>query len=466
MFAIKAARQASLPSANGNAALIEHILTRLAMKDNVSRTSLMTPLLSEFLRVVTTFAEESALAFGLRRAETMKLTLASEEIYSHLCQVARKEDTVAIESSNEGYYVEFSFLFSSSDFNFRAFNLTSSVSSEDEDSLGEMGLLIASRVVDDFHIVRDSQKGMLLTLIKEKSYPEASEMVVPEIKTLKNFRVVIPDADGIKVFVRLVAIHYPPSLCPQAFQFPGKVVDMIASGEYGAMIAVDDRGQTGGGVFWHRGKGRTVELFGPFIFNQPGDSGIAEGLIEACMGSVARTDAIGLLSRSPTPELPKMYFESLGSLDSVGISGEFAPGTVYYHNFHEDPGGRVWSHPDLEVFLASEYRRLFLAREIRMTMPEGERRSRYSVFSPRFDRANRRVTLRAVWDGADAEANLARHLQVLQQEDVADIFFEIDLAYAWQARLSGILLEHGFTPRFIIPFGGEADLVVFQHRGG
>jgi anti-sigma regulatory factor (Ser/Thr protein kinase) len=436
------------------------------MQDNMLRTSLTIPLSSEFLRLATSFAEESALALGLRRAEAMKLTLACEEIYSRLCQVARKSDTLAIEAAGCGYYVKLRFLFKADDFNFHAFNITSTVSSEDGDSLEEMGLLIASRSVEEFLIEKDDNRGFSLTLVKENGYPDASGMAVPDVKPLENFRIVVPDAEGIKLFVRLVSMHYPSSLFPQPFQFPGKVVDMVASGEYGAMTAVDDQGQTGGGVFWRRGRSRAVELFGPFVFNQPEPSRIAGELVEACMGSVAKIDAIGLISRSPTPEFPQQYFELLGTFDTAGFSGEVASRSVFYHNFHEDPGGRVWSHPDLEPFLASEYRRLFLAREIRATTPDGERRSRYSVFSPRFDRANRRVTLRAVWDGADAEANLERHLNVLQEENIKGIFFEIDLAFGWQARLSGILLAHGFIPRFVIPFGGEADLVVLQHGGG
>ena len=68
--------------------------------------------------------------------------------------------------------------------------------------------------------------------------------------------------------------------------------------------------------------------------------------------------------------------------------------------------------------------------------------------------------------GADAAANLAQHVKILSAEDLPNIFFEIDLACAWQAALTPALLNNGFSPRLVLPYGGRADVVVFQHRGG
>jgi hypothetical protein len=79
---------------------------------------------------------------------------------------------------------------------------------------------------------------------------------------------------------------------------------------------------------------------------------------------------------------------------------------------------------------------------------------------------NRRITLRAIWDGVDAARNLARHVKALKADDLPNIFFEIDLGHAWQAGLTVPLLEQGFTPRLVLPYGGERDVVVFQYKGG
>jgi hypothetical protein len=66
----------------------------------------------------------------------------------------------------------------------------------------------------------------------------------------------------------------------------------------------------------------------------------------------------------------------------------------------------------------------------------------------------------------DATENLARHVKVLKAENILNIFFEIDLAHAWQANLTQALLENHFQPRLILPYAGEADVVVFQYREG
>jgi len=84
-----------------------------------------------------------------------------------------------------------------------------------------------------------------------------------------------------------------------------------------------------------------------------------------------------------------------------------------------------------------------------------------SIFAPQFDRANRQITLRAIWDGADVADNLAQHVKVLRADNLPNIFFEIDLAHAWQAGLTPALLEKGFRPRLVLPYGGKADVVVF-----
>lgn len=436
------------------------------MKDHTTRVSLKIHLAPGFLRLATSFAEESARSFGLNTAEAFKLTLACEEVFVYLCRIGHTDETVIIEAANGGYYVQLTFLFKTHDFNLRAFNLTATVSSEDTTSLEEMGLLIASRSVERFSILKDLQEGLGLVLIKEKAYPESADLHIPDIKPLNNVRIKPPDTDSLKLFVRLLTAHYPVHLYPEAFRFPGKVADMVASGEYGARVAADEWGQIGGGLIWRWIGTKTVESFGPFFFNQQADLGLSEALIDACIGEIAKTDAIGLISRYSTPELQKTYFESLGTIDLVQPEETIKQWPVYYRQLREDLGCQVWAHPGLEAFLTAEYKRLFLAREIRLTMHEGEQRSPYSIFAPQFDRTNRQITLRAIWDGADAAENLGQHVTVLTAENLLNIFFEVDLAHAWEAGLTGILLDQGFAPRLVLPYGGEADVVVFQYQGG
>jgi anti-sigma regulatory factor (Ser/Thr protein kinase) len=435
------------------------------MKDQNGQVSLKVDLNPDLLRLITSLAEESGKAFGLNTSDALKLTLACEEIFAYLCRAGRTDETITIEAANGGYYVKVKFSFKARDFNPRAFNLTSSVSFEDTASLEEMGLLIASRAVERFYISEEPQQGLGLVLIKEKSYPEMTDLMVPEINPIKNFSIRSPNPDTLKLFVRLITAHYPSHLYPQAFLIPGKVVDMVASAEYGAKVAVDEKGLIGGGILWRWVGIKTVESFGPYLFQKPDGLGLSEALTDACLGEIAKTEAIGLISRYSTSELPQGYFESLGSIDLFQPDGSITPWPLYFRQLHEDLGCQVWAHPVLEDFLRAEYRRLFFAREIRSTQYGGEQRPAYSVFAPQFDRTNRQITLRAIWDGADAPENLSQHLKVLKAESLPNIFFEVDLGHGWQANLSKILIESGFRPRLILPYGGESDVVVFQYQG-
>ena len=436
------------------------------MKDQSAHLSLKTLLNSDFLRLVTSFAEESAKAFGLSAADALKLTLACEEIFTYLCKAGRRDETITTEAGNGGYYAQVKFLFKAHDFNPRGFNLTASVSLEDQTSLEEMGLLIASRSVDRLSISGNPQQGLELVLIKEKSYPEMKEIEVPEIKPIKNFSFRIPDPESLKLFVRLVVGRYPALLYLPCFRFPGKVVDMMASGEYSAMLASGEQGQIAGGLLWRWVGNKTVELFGPYLFRQPADPELANGLVDACLGRIAKTEAIGLISRTSTPDLPQRYFERLGSVDFIQPNGTSQPWPVYYRQLYEDLGCQVWAHPDLHGFLRGEYDRLSFAREILLTRHEGEKRPPYSVFAAQFDRAHHQIILRAIWDGEDAADSLAQHVKVLKADNLHNIFFEIDLAQAWQAGLVPALLHNAFEPRLILPYGGQADVVVFQYQGG
>jgi hypothetical protein len=172
------------------------------------------------------------------------------------------------------------------------------------------------------------------------------------------------------------------------------------------------------------------------------------------------------MSRFATPELPKGYFESLGTIDLFGPDGTSRPWSIFYRQLQEDLGCQVWSHPDLEAFLRTEYGRLFFGREIFLTRHEGEVRPSHSVFSVQFDRSHYQATLRAIWDGKDTVDNLSEHVKVLKAEGLPNIFFEIDLSKAWQAALTPALLKNRFRPRILLPYAGEGDVVVFQYGGG
>jgi len=418
-----------------------------------------------FLPVATSFVENSALAFGLNKKEALALTLATEEIFLYLIKASSTDHIITIRCSSGIYYVKADFLFSANNFNMRAFNLTTTISPHEEASLEEMGLLIASRSVDRLQVKQEGAQSIHLILTKEKSYPSVDEFdltTLPSVENVVEFSIKSATGEDLKLFVMLLNSHYKSFSFPKDFRFPGKVVDMVRSGEYEAVVAIDQKERIIGGTLWHWLGSKTVECFGPYIFTQGSDLSIAERLIEECIKAIAKSDAVGLINRYPTLELPKDYFEPLGSLTFFTKGSSSFSITAYFRQMQEDLGSTVWSHPALEEFLKEEYKRLVLPRMIRLVRDQGETKEQFSVLSAEFDRINNFVTLRPLCSGLDSDKNIGAHLDLFKKESLSTIFFEMDLGKSWQVEFVPALFNHNFKPRIILPYGGIGDIVLFQ----
>lgn len=419
-----------------------------------------------FLHLATAFAEKSAIAFGLEASEALSLTLAVEEIFVYLSRTASPGGQVVIHSRGGGYFVEIEFLFPAEDFNMRSFNITAKASMDSDADFSETGLLIASRMVERFRF-EEIDKKLRLTLTKAKAYPDFCVADLPPARPLKGFSIKeAVDPEELKLLVRRVNTECAGQIFPEICRAPGMMVDIVASGDYKVALAVDRIGHIGGGIIWKWEGTGLVECFGPYLFGQPADSTIGSELLDGCIADIARTGAKGLINRFPTPDLPKEYFEPLGSLTFAAADGETAELVAYYRHLEEDLGGTVWSHPLLEGFLQDQYRKLFFAREILPVRRAGELSSPFSVLSAEFDRGQSRVTLRPVWWGEDDHSCLSDHVETLSREQISSIFFEMDIGKSWQCHFTPALLESGFVPRLILPYAGKGDLVIFQLTAG
>ena len=423
--------------------------------------SLNLPAHSDSVSIVTSFVEKAALAGGLPEAESLSLTLASEEVFSYLCRVI-PDDLLEIRYSRGSYYGQVAFRFPSHKIDWRAFNLTTKVSWEDEASLEELGLLIASRSTDRLLIREEKGKIVNLTLTKEKSYPTPAMEPLDRGRPLPEFSIQVPCNEELKFFFRRVNACYSVQEIPNALRMPGRLVDLAAEDEYQVLMAMGPGGQIGGGIAWHWMGTKNVECFGPYLLDQSPDSPMAAALLDACLGAIGRTPAVCLINRYPTRDLPVSYFESLGSLTLFSREGPSHPIQAYFRQMQEDPGSSVWSHPDLEPFLRREFRRLVLPREILVVRDQGEERNPSSVLAVEFDRPQGQAILRPVWSGADIAENLSNHLRLLRREGWLNLVFIMDLAQSWQADFTPALLKNGLSPRLIVPYGGEGDLVLFQ----
>jgi hypothetical protein len=193
---------------------------------------------------------------------------------------------------------------------------------------------------------------------------------------------------------------------------------------------------------------------------------MAAALVEACLARLGKSDAVGVACLYPPPEMPADYFEPLGTYDFYDPEGGLQTRPCFYRQLQEDPGGVVWAHPAVHDFLEGIYAELALARQINPPLPEDSSRPPHSVIAVEFNRDSSLATLRPIWDGLDLVRNLSQHVRILRDEGIRNIFCEIDLARAWQGQMAGHLAEPGFEPRLLLPYGGDSDQILFQHRQG
>lgn len=416
-----------------------------------------------YLPLVTAFVEQSALCFGLGKEEALDLTLAGEEIFTHLCHaVMLGGEPLEVRCASGGYCARAEFSFAADNLDVRAFNLTTSISLNDESELDAMGLVLASRLVDRFRLSREAGRQVRLSLMKEKSYPSQGDDPSAVCRPLDSFSIRPPTPEEVKLIARQARSCYSGQYLSDFFEYPGKLVDMIGCGEYRAVAAVGPSGEIGGAMLWHWAGHQTVECFGPYVFNDDPRSSISESLVEGCIGAIARTPAVGLINTRSTPQLPEHHFERLGSLTVVSQDGASVPLQAWFRSMREDTGCAIWVHSELKDFVEKECRRLVLPREIRPTGYAGESLAGHSVISAEFDRLQHRVTLRPMWPGADCDENIEKHVRLMRLEGIPNIFFVMDLGQAWHADFTPGLLRWGFVPRWLLPYAGQADVILFQ----
>ena len=421
---------------------------------------LQMPLHVDMLPVVVGCAENTAQAFGFGKKERLSLSLAVEEVFAFLAAQAQATETLRLICRHGGYYMEVACIFSRRALPTKVFNMTARLALDDENSLAEMGLLLAARTVDYFKIEigKDGSMGIYLTV--EKHYPQASPEPAGTLPS-SGFCLAELDNEELKQFARQVTSFYNTS-APAFCHFPGKLVDMIGSAEYDAILSKDDKGNVGGGFLW-RNNGKMAECYGPYIFT--GQDQLAAALIEGAIAKLARTGVLCLAIRQPTEQVPAGYFEPLGDFCSATTAGKQLCHTALYRQMEEDNGMTVFVHPQIEAFIRDRYNFLALPRQLRTAVYEGEGRLADSAISTKLDRQQTTATLSILVAGDDTEDNLVMHVAALRSENIKNIFFELDLGKAEEVQLVPAIVAAGFKPQLIIPWGGCGDVVVFLHSG-
>jgi len=430
--------------------------------DNMRTLTLGISASEHYLPVVTSFVESAAMVFGLKKEEYLRLSLATEEIFIYLCNFVCPGKLLDVECFNGFYYTRVLFRFSATEMNLSGLNIASNISYERDSDLEAMGLSIASRSIDYLNVIVEKNNRICLTVTKEKVYPAHQEKL-PAPLIAENLFTEVPDAEMLKCLAILTAQYYFLPYRPSFFTYPGKLVDMVSGGEYSAIVAKNRKKEIVGGILFCYRTEKIVQCFGPYCFCREQEKAISAALLDACIGRIARTRALGLLSLWGLPESLQNNFEALGTLRYHEEGKTPMDEVSFYRLLHEDPGFEVWSSGGITDYLRREYRRLALARDVRTIRDMGETRLGTSLFSAEVYRDQLTVTLRPLLAGDDYAANVDRHIRFLRKENFRNIYFELDLGVSWHAELMDVLTANHFKPGIILPFAGKSDLLIFQY---
>jgi hypothetical protein len=461
-------------------------------EQNQLRLILELPPDAAFLPAATAAAENAARVFGLESAGALRLSLAVEEFFTYLCRFAGREEPLRLTLSPGGSFVRVAFRFRAGEVSLRALNFAAGVSLEDAcgNAAGqdeELGLLVASRTTDRCSLTSSGSGIYVVAAEVDRDYPEVPPIAAPQ-RLSRPVRLAqtgaqtgAPPSSGQLQHADLLAAgRYPARACPASFFRPARFADMVASGQYQALLAVDAAGHPAGLLCFRASGPRAVTFSGPYVFDDGSDPAlgqdIARLLVEGLLSQVARTEALCAFSERPTADVPPGWFERLGSLrlrSGTGGDGEAAPQAALFRHLREDAGGAVWAHADLLPYLEKQYARLAFPRDLLRAEPApAARLPRHSLLATSLDRRRGLAVLKPLLDGQDFAANLSAHvaaLAALEWEDDGaaskgvDILLHLDLSEPWQAAEYPALAACGFAPRLILPHAGASDLLVCQH---
>jgi len=432
---------------------------------------------ARFIPLVQGVVEQGAAAFGLERAKALRLTMAAEELLSHLAETSAGV-VVDLTLTPGGWCVRADFSFAADPSDLWATNLAAREDIGPGRSMDRLGLLLAARMSDGFEIRLDG-RVVHLELRQDHAY----EAVAPRPPRAADARGEVRVADDpepalIREACALAVDHYPAHQVNETFFTPGKAAHMAARGDMSVAVAVDGAGAPAGLMTWRSPSERSVGFCGPYVFVRGGGTA---GILEARMlAAVARTRAVSLFSELATADLTAENYELLGRLP-LGRPGPRAEmpddGTkegpeagragveldILFRHLREDSGRAIWAHRSLRPFLEAAYDRLVLMRDLREVDHAGADLPERSVFSARLRPELGIATLSPMVAGRDADQAVADHVRALTHDGYRSIFFRLDLAHGWQAALAGSLIRGGFSPRLVLPDAGQSDMVVFLH---
>lgn len=418
-------------------------------------------LIAARMPVAVGFVEAVAKTAGLAETEARLLALSTEELFLALCS-SMPGVSINLLCLDRRHAVDLLFQIPQPPPDLRIFNITARLDHDSEQGLAEMGLYLAARACDQFGIRQLPLGGWEIMVRKERSYPSLSaQQLIPLNQSSGLVLTTTPPTEALKQLSLLIAERYTPCQFPEEFTPAGRLLDKLASGEYGAVLALDQQQSLAGGLIWHTENGRIVECFGPYLNIVEGQEALAAALCEKVVEQFGRSERLGLVLYAPQQPPLAAGFESAGSLQTPTA-------TVWagYCMLAEEFGARASVPAELLPFYTDRCNEMALARSVVSSHNDGESGDGLTLFATRLNRTSSMARLTPLLVGRDAAATLAEHLDLLDREQFKAVYCSIDTGRPFDALLAPHLLQNGFSPCLLVPWGGNGDLIHLHRSGG
>ncbi len=410
--------------------------------------------------VAQTLAERS----GFDRRESYRFQLTVEEFILCLIGVIQEGDGLRVILTGKRHLLRAAFAFRAAELSLGGLN---SAVRDVVRSAGEpprdLGLLLAAASADRYNLEHQGGDRFRIVAEVDRRYPEPPPVHAPQ-NLQPPYRIVRhPDAARLTQAAALAVNAYPAWQSPGCFQTPEKFADLADAGEIACVLALDAAEQTAGLLTWSPCSDQALYFSGPFLFTSGTDrDDVARLLLDGFLEAVAREPHAIVLSVRATADLLPGYFEPLGFLQScAGTVCEQRP--VVFRHLREDAGMAAWCSPRIEDFLRRSYAGLAMTRDILPVEEPGGAARRESLLGATLDRWRDLAELRPFLDGQDMAANLTAHVKAIREKGINTILYYMDLSRPWDAALAGDLIRSGFSPKLVLPYGGQSDMVVWQH---
>ena len=327
----------------------------------------------------------------------------------------------------------------------------------DPEDFEQVGLYLAARLAERLTTELTGKGGLVLGFTVPRAYAERAPSPPPEaLGTMAG----APSEPDDATLALLVDWAEAAGQGGPAFRNAARVVDRRAVGDLFALVAHDARKRPVGGLAWQPFGRRLMALAGPalLVAEAPARAALAQALLDAALGALARGKIQGLVVLEPSPDMPRDAFEVVGHLPDP--AGGTHP--VLFRALEEDPGGIAWTPPDLAEWVEASVRRLGLGRDIEAPPPP--RRATGAVMAAETDRTARRVTLRPLVAARDAAAVAERNVALFRGQGFTSIRAALDLGRPEHAGFAAGLLAAGLAPAALIP-DAAGDLLLMAAPG-